>query len=582
MTTTLGISAFFHDSAACLVRDGRIIAAAQEERFSRIKHDAGFPESAIRYCFDAAKISPGDLDHVVFYEKPIRKFDRLMESFLATAPRSLRPFTTAMPSWIKGKLNLRKTLRRRLDQVAGDGRRYGGKIHFVDHHLAHAASAAWTCPWPNAAVLVCDAVGEWATTSLGWSDGQQIQLTHQLRYPHSLGLLYSAFTYFCGFTVNSGEYKLMGLAAYGTPKYAQTIESKLLNIASDGSFRLNQEFFGFVDSLKMTNQRFADVFDQTPRRADEPITDFHRDLAASIQKVTEDILLRTAKHLHRLHAADVLCIAGGVALNGKANGRLMVETPFRKIYVPPAPGDAGGAVGAALLIDRASVNDAAVGDRAISQYSMQNACLGPVYDSQQSSQELRKIGASFRSLTDDALIDEVARRLANGQVVGWMDGPMEFGPRAVGRRSILADPRGEDVRDRMNKAIKFREPFRPFAPVVLADRVSEYFQVSCDFESPWMSFIVPVKAAAGIAPAIIHADGTARVQTLTRDQNPKLYRLIQRFDRLTGCPMLVNTSFNVKDEPIVASPVDAYRCFRKSGMDCCVIQNHLLDKRESC
>ncbi len=577
MTAILGISAYFHDSAAALSVDGHIVAAAQQERFSRIKNDAEFPAEAISFCLDHAGIGLADLQAVAYYEKPLRKFDRLLETYVATAPHGFPSFAAAMPPWLTGKANLRKTLRRQLDRLAGDRARYPGVIHFVDHHLSHAAAAFYLSPFDDAAILTCDAVGEWTTTSLGVGNGRRIDLVRRMKFPHSLGLLYSAFTQYCGFEVNSGEYKLMGLAPFGRPEYLDLIKANLVRCFADGSFRLNLDHFDFATGFYMTGKKFHRLFGHPPRDPGSPIETFHRDVAASIQAATEEIMLGSVRHLHALTGKSSLCLSGGVALNCVANGRLQRESPFAEVDVPPAPGDAGGAVGAALILDR-TLNRHAPHRANRNRADWKLARLGPSFDRERVTQDLDQLRAEYECFAWPELCRLVARRLAKGQIVGWMQGAMEFGPRALGGRSILADPRGEGTQNRINSAIKFRESFRPFAPIVLADRVHEYFDVPRGYESPFMSFVVKRNDNASPVPAVTHVDGTSRIQTVDESDDRRLFELLKGFESETGCPMLVNTSFNVRDEPIVCSPRDAYACFLQTGLDALVIGDALIDK----
>jgi carbamoyltransferase len=587
MTAILGLSAFYHDSAAALLVDGRIVAAAQEERFSRIKHDARFPREAAAYCLAEGGLRTEDLDHVVFYEKPFLKFERLLETYLATAPAGFGSFRQAIPVWIHDKLRLPSRIREGLDG------RYRKRCLFVEHHESHAASAFFPSPFEEAAILTLDGVGEWATASSGTGRGNRIELARELRFPHSLGLLYSAFTAFAGFKVNSGEYKLMGLAPFGQPRYASLIFEKLMDLKPDGSFRLDMSYFNYEAGLTMTSRKFEDLFGGPARTAESEITDRECDLAASIQLVTETVMLRMAADLHERTGLADLCLAGGVALNCVANGRLLRESPFRKIWVQPAAGDAGGALGAALFAWHQVLDH---GRTPESPDSQGGSLLGPSYPGTEIERALLGKGAVYRRWTDEvALCEEVARLLADGRVVGWFQGRLEFGPRALGSRSILGDARDPRMQRVMNEKIKFRESFRPFAPVVLRNRCSEFFKWPEDRESPYMLFVAPVRswcgppAGSGLArirsvrsaiPAVTHLDGSARVQTVDPDRNPRLARLLEAFDRLTGCPVLVNTSFNVRGEPIVCAPSDAFACFMATGMDALVVGDCVLLKEE--
>ena len=589
MTAILGISAFYHDAAAALVVDGRIVAAAQEERFTRRKHDAAFPRHAVDFCLQAAGLTPDRLNHVVFYEKPLLKFERLLETYLAMAPAGLGSFFKAAPLWVHEKLQLTRVLNE------GLGGRYRRPYVFTEHHEAHAASAFFPSPFVEAALLTVDGVGEWATATLGTGRGHRIELTDELRFPHSLGLLYSAFTYFCGFKVNSGEYKLMGLAPYGTPRYADLILEKLIDLKPDGSFRLALEYFDYCAGLTMTSRRFDRMFGGPPRRPEAALTPRELDLAASVQVVTETILLRMARHLHAQTGLKNLCLAGGVALNCVANGRLLREGPFENIWVQPAAGDAGGALGAALfvwhqLLENPRTPGAPDGQR--------GSLLGPEFTDAEISTVLAAAGAVYERAGDEAtLCGQTAALLAAGKVVGWVQGRMEFGPRALGNRSILGDARNPGMQSAMNVKIKFRESFRPFAPVVLAERAAGYFELKPGEESPYMLIVAPVRpelrrptdpaSAAGVGrvreirsviPAVTHVDHSARIQTVDATRNPRLHRLLLSFEQQTGCPVLINTSFNVRSEPIVCTPADAYRCFMATDMDVLVVGDFILRK----
>ena len=589
----LGLSAFYHDSAACLIRDGEIVAAAQEERFTRKKHDHRFPESATAFCLREGGISPDHLDYIAFYDKPVLKFERLLQSYLAYAPKGLRSFLRAMPLWMHDKLWTR--------DLISKGCRSAAPIVFTEHHESHAASAFYPSPFKTAAILTIDGVGEWATSSYGRGQNHEIHLEAETHFPHSLGLLYSAFTYYTGFKVNSGEYKVMGLAPYGEPKYVPLILDKLVNLADDGSLRLNMEYFNYVDGLTMTNGAFSRLFGAPARQPETLLTQREMDLARSIQEVTELCMLKMARHVHARTGEKNLCLAGGVALNCVGNGRLLREGPFEKIWVQPAAGDAGGAVGAALsawhqYLDKPRDPDA---QRGTQSDAMKGSYLGPAFASDDVAVELEAAGAVYRRLKRCCLLREVSQRLADGQVVGWFQGRMEFGPRALGNRSILGDPRSPRLQSIMNLKIKFRESFRPFAPSVLCERVGDYFDLDC--ESPYMLLVAPVREELRISmsaeeqrlfgieklnvprstiPAVTHVDYSARVQSVRHDDNPLYYDLIKTFEGLTGCPVLVNTSFNVRGEPIVCAPADAYRCFMRTGIDCLVLEDCLLDKRE--
>lgn len=590
----LGISAFYHDSAAALVCAGDIVAAAQEERFSRKKHDARFPEQAIQYCLAQAGLSLRDIDDVVFYDKPFLKFERLLETYLAFSPAGFQSFLRAMPIWLKEKLYLKMILRKDLSKFLEGDEGAIPNLLFTEHHQSHAASAFYPSPFPRAAVLCMDGVGEWATTSVWMGDGKSLQPLWQLDFPHSLGLLYSAFTYFTGFKVNSGEYKLMGLAPYGEPKYRKSILENLLDLKEDGTFRMDMQYFNYPVGLTMTNDRFDKLFDGPPRKPDAPITGREMDIAASIQVVVEEIVLRLAKTVKRETESENLCLAGGVALNCVANGRLLKEKIFDQLWIQPASGDAGGAIGAALSAwyqYHGKPRQVGKGD------GMRGAYLGPAFSNEDVLQFLDETDAHYEKLDDEELFQTVAGILADGKIVGWFQGRMEFGPRALGGRSILGDPRNKTMQSVMNLKIKYRESFRPFAPSVLAGKISDYFQLGSS--SPYMLLVADVNSYLrhditeeehrlfGIdklnvvrskIPAVTHVDYSARVQTVHEETNPRYYRLIQAFEALTGCPVLVNTSFNVRGEPIVCTPEDAHRCFMRTEMDYLVIENCLLDK----
>jgi carbamoyltransferase len=591
MTAILGISAFYHDAAAALVVDGRIVAAAQEERFTRRKHDAGFPRHAVEYCLHTAGLTAAQLDHVVFYEKPLLKFERLLETYLAFAPVGITSFFQAAPQWVHEKLQLARVMNE------GLGGEYRRPYVFTEHHEAHAASAFFPSPFEEAALLTIDGVGEWATASLGTGRGNRIELSHEMRFPHSLGLLYSAFTYFCGFKVNSGEYKLMGLAPYGTPRFANLILDHLVELKPDGSFRLALDYFDYCTGLTMTSAKFDRLFGGPPRRPEAAFTSRELDLAASIQQVTETILLRMVRQLHAQTGMKNLCLAGGVALNCVGNGRLLREGPFERIWIQPAAGDAGGALGAALFVWHQLLENPR---RPGLPDGQQGSLLGPDCGTDEIKTVLTEQHAVYQRAADEAaLCAETARLIAAGKVVGWVQGRMEYGPRALGNRSILGDARNPGMQFTMNLKIKFRESFRPFAPVVLADRVTDYFEVPAGTESPYMLIVAPVQsaqrrlveetAAAGVArvhevrstiPAVTHVDYSARIQTVDEIRNPRLHRLMQAFHRQTGCPVMINTSFNVRGEPIVCTPADAYRCFMATDMDALVIGDFILLKEQ--
>ena len=593
MPAILGLSAFYHDSAAALVVDGRIVAAAQEERFSRHKHDASFPREAISYCLNEGGMKPRQLDVVVFYDKPLAKLDRLLESYLAYAPRGFRSFAAAMPQWLHQKLRLIPIIRK------GLGGSYRGPLLFTEHHEAHAASAFFPSPFDEAAILTLDGVGEWATSCYGVGQGNRIELWEELRFPHSLGLLYAAFTAYAGFRVNSGEYKLMGLAPYGRPVYKEQILENLLDLKADGSFRLNQDYFRYCHGLTMTSRRFERLMGGTPRRPEDPLRQRDMDLAASIQAVTEDVVLRMGAHVFERTGRANLVLAGGVALNCVANGKLLREGPFRNIWVQPAAGDAGGALGAAMFAWHQLLGQPRIAQR---QDQQQGSFLGPCFSDEEVALLLRQVEAISRRFVDeDELLDAVAELLAGGRAVGWFHGRMEFGPRALGARSILADPRDPGMHSRLNRKIKFRESFRPFAPCVLEEYAHEYFDVPHGIESPYMSFTAPVSRSQRMRPkpdeeellgldkllvsrshipAVTHVDGSARLQTVSAARHGRFYRLLRRFYERTGCPVLVNTSFNVRGEPIVCQPSEAYRCFLNTGLDALVLEDHLLLQHE--
>jgi carbamoyltransferase len=592
----LGISAYYHDSAAALMRDGQLVAAAQEERFSRKKHDPRFPRQAIRYCLEANGLEVEDLDRIVFYDKPLVKFERLLETYLNYAPHGVRSFLAAMPVWLKEKVYLKTTLRKELAELGSCKTKELPPLLFAEHHQSHAASAFYFSPFERAAVLCLDGVGEWATTSAWIGNGASLDPLWEIQFPHSLGLLYSAFTYFTGFKVNSGEYKLMGLAPYGRPKYVDVIFSNLLDLKEDGTFRLNMEYFNYCTGLTMTNGRFAELFGGPRRGAESELTQREMDIAASIQAVTEEVVLRLARTLQRETGERYLCLAGGVALNCVANGRILRESPFEDISIQPAAGDAGGAVGAAAvawhLYDRKP--------RYVNGHDpMNGSYLGPSFSADQIRRELEAQGAVYVKLPDDELFEYVAELLEREQVIGWFQGRMEFGPRALGARSIIGDARSAKMQSVMNLKIKYRESFRPFAPSVLAERVSDYFEL--DGASPYMLLVAPLKEERRISmsesdealfgidklkvarselPAVTHVDYSARVQTVHEDTNPRYYKLLKAFEGKTGCPVLVNTSFNVRGEPIVCKPEDAYRCFMRTEMDYLVMEDFVLDKRE--
>ncbi len=636
----LGISAYYHDSAAALIRDGEIIAAAQEERFSRKKHDARFPKNAIAYCLKEANIELREVDRIVFYDKPLVKFERLLETYLAYAPQGFGSFLTAMPIWLKEKLYLKTMLKRDLAEIANCKTNKLPSLLFTEHHQSHAASAFFPSPFQKAAVLCLDGVGEWATTSVWLGDGNQLTPQWEIDFPHSLGLLYSAFTYYTGFKVNSGEYKLMGLAPYGEPKYVDKILTHLMDLKDDGTFRLNMDYFNYTVGLTMTNKKFDELFEGPPRQGEGQLTQREMDIAASIQVVTEEVVLRLCRTVKKELDVDYLCLAGGVALNCVANGRLLRENIFKDIWIQPAAGDAGGALGAALAIwyqyceqtrtvgdellavnnikpERTEVlttNEERTEVLATSQAvatvaksvahltchdKMRGSYLGPRFTDAEILEYLDAVKASYHRLDDAELMPQLAEILAQGNVVGWFQGRMEFGPRALGGRSIIGDPRNAKMQSVMNLKIKYRESFRPFAPSILAERVADYFEI--DHSSPYMLLVAPVKASLRIPmtpeqeqlfgidklniprseiPSVTHVDYSARIQTVHKETNPRYYDLISHFERRSGCSILVNTSFNVRGEPIVCTPEDAYRCFMRTEMDYLVLENFLIPKSE--
>lgn len=596
MTAILGISAFYHDSAAALVVDGQVIAAAQEERFTRKKHDPVFPVRAVQYCLKEANLRPDQLDYIAFYDKPLTKFERLLETYLAFAPKGFRSFCMAMPLWLKDKLYLRRAI---MNGLPGPTQ---ARLLFMDHHDSHAASAFFPSPYGEAAILTLDGVGEWTTTAAGVGVGNRIELTHQLQFPHSLGLLYSAFTYYCGFRVNSGEYKLMGLAPYGKPIYADLIYKNLIDLKADGSFWLDMQYFNYCQGLTMTNDRFHALFGGPPRQPESNLEQKHMDVAASIQAVTEEIVMRLGRDLHQRTGMKNLVLAGGVALNCVANGRLLTDGPFESIWIQPAAGDAGGALGAALFTWHQLLEKPRSPHGRDAQFG---SFLGPNFDYEVES-FLTRNGIQHQRFSDESeLVEHVSELLEHEKVVGWFQGRMEFGPRALGARSIIGDPRSPKMQATMNLKIKFRESFRPFAPIVLQEYAHEWFDMPPGQESPYMLLVFPVRSERRLAtpieqqkvmendpdlrrrlnivrstiPAVTHVDYSARVQTVDRERNPRLYQLMQAFHRRTGCPVLVNTSFNVRGEPIVCTPEDAYRCFLATEMDVLVLGEFVLSKQ---
>jgi carbamoyltransferase len=592
----LGISAFYHDSAAALVEDGGIIAAAQEERFTRKKFDARFPKHAIAYCLSEASVTLDGIDHVAFFEKPFIKFERLLETYLARSPTGFASFRRAMPLWIKEKLFQKSILLKELAPFAPSGK-LDEKLLFADHHQSHAAAAFFPSPFEEAVILTLDGVGEWTTASVSIGRGNTIETVREIRWPHSLGLLYSAFTYYTGFRVNSGEYKVMGLAPYGTPIYADLILKHLVNVAEDGSFWMDQSYFDYATGLTMTNKKFERLFGGPPRRVESPLTQRDMDLAASVQAVTEDIMLRITREIARKYAMENLCLAGGVALNCVANGKILRDEKFKRIWIQPAAGDAGSSAGAALAVYHQHLG--AERKRTGEQDGMKGGFLGPSYFQSEIEKRLAALGAKFDVLADDELLQGTVDALDAGHAVGWFQGRMEFGPRALGNRSILGDPRKPEMQKQLNLKIKYRESFRPFAPSVLAEDLSDYFELDC--ESPYMTFVADVRTDRrrkmtsaeeklfGIdklniprsdIPAVTHVDYSARIQTVHKETNPRYHALLEAFKRRTGCSVLVNTSFNVRGEPIVCTPEDAFRCFMGTAMELLVVGNCMLHKQE--
>ncbi len=594
-TSILGISAFYHDSAAALLIDGRIVAAAQEERFTRKKYDHRFPVNAVDYCLSEAGITPADLDFVGFYDKPLAKLDRMVETYTAFAPYSFGSWMKSLPLWLKLKLHLPREIDRGLRN------QYRGRYVFADHHESHAASAFFPSPFEEAAILTLDGVGEWTTTTLGFGQGNRVRLTREIRFPHSLGLLYSAFTYYTGFKVNSGEYKVMGLAPYGEPRFKQLIMDHLIHVKDDGSFWMDMSYFNYCQGMTMTSEKFHRLFGSPPRNPESFLTQREMDLAASIQAVCEDVMLKCAFHAHKLTKSRNLVMSGGVALNCVGNGKILREGPFENIWIQPAAGDAGSALGVAYLIWHHVLSH----PRVVSGTDQQRgSLLGPAYDDGETKQFLESIGAQYRSFSNEGeLLNAVAELLVGEKVVGWVHGRMEFGPRALGARSILGDPRSTSMQATMNLKVKFRESFRPFAPVVVRERVQDYFAL--DSESPYMLIVAPVlekhrralnedekqrfadpdlrkrlNVPRSSIPAVTHVDYSARIETVDEERHGRFYRLLKKFEQKTGCPVLVNTSFNIRGEPIVCSPQDAYRCFLGTNMDALVIGNHLLLKEE--
>ena len=595
MTAILGISAFYHDSASALIIDGEIIAAAQEERFTRKKHDPSYPTNAINYCLSEAGLTLAQIDYIVFYDKPFLKFERLLETYVALAPKGFQSFRISMPIWLREKLFLKDMLIKEIKKV--DKSFNADKMMFSEHHFSHAASAFYASPFEEAVVITLDGVGEWATTTVAIGKGHELNVVKEIHFPHSLGLLYSAFTYYTGFRVNSGEYKVMGLAPYGEPKYKDLILDKLIDLKEDGSFRLDQSYFNYATGLTMVNQKFADLFGKPIRKPDtDKLTQFHMDIAASVQAVTEEVVITMTRSLAKEYNILNLCLAGGVALNCVANGKILRDRAFKDIWIQPASGDAGGALGAALALHHKELNQ----PRVINPNdAMQGSYLGPVYEQDSIENELSTCGAKFESVTEDEMIEQTAQALAEGKALGWFQGRMEFGPRSLGGRSILGDPRSEKMQKTLNLKVKYRESFRPFAPSVLREDVSEWFEA--DYDSPYMLMVDDVKKDKRIGmtkeeeslfgidklnikrssiPAITHVDYSARIQTVHKETNPKYHALITKFKAKTGCSVLVNTSFNVRGEPIVCSPEDAFKCFMGTELDLLVVGNCLLRKEQ--
>ena len=595
MTSILGISAFYHDSAACILKNGEIIAAAQEERFTRKKHDPSYPENAIQFVLDYANLKLSEVDQIVFFEKPFLKFERLLETYVAFAPKGFISFSKAMPLWIKEKLFQKNLL---FNKLKKHDKNYisDENIYFSDHHLSHAASAFFPSPFDKAIILTADGVGEWATTTVAIGDGNNLEIKKEIHFPHSLGLLYSAFTYYTGFKVNSGEYKLMGLAPYGNPIYEDKIK-KLIDVKNDGTFRLDQKYFNYATGLTMTNKNFHDLFGQKPRNPKiQKITQFHMDIAASIQKVTEEIMIKLSKAIREEYKINNLCLAGGVALNCVANGKILKEKIFDNIWIQPAAGDAGGSLGAALAlwhIDQGNERKINVDD------NMKGSYLGGEYSQDQIEKELLSLGAKFKTLSYQELIDKTSEYISNEKAVGWFQGRIEFGPRALGGRSILGDPRSENMQKNLNLKVKYRESFRPFAPSVLSEDLTDWFDI--DNDSPYMLLVANINSQKkiemndeqkklfgieklnikrSIIPAVTHVDYSARIQTVNKKTNKRYYDLISKFKEKTGCPVIVNTSFNVRGEPIVNSPTDAFNCFMGTELDYLVIGNSILDKND--
>ena len=595
MTAILGISAFYHDSAAALIIDGEIIAAAQEERFTRKKHDPSYPVNAINYCLSEAVLSLEQIDYIAFYDKPFLKFERLLETYVALAPKGLQSFRMAMPIWLREKLFLKDMLIKEIKKSDKDFD--AEKLMFGEHHFSHAASAFYASPFEEAVVLTLDGVGEWATTTVAIGKGHELNIVKEIHFPHSLGLLYSAFTYYTGFRVNSGEYKVMGLAPYGKPKYKNLILDKLIDLKDDGSFRLDQSYFNYATGLTMVNQKFSDLFGEPVRKPDtDKLTQFHMDIAASVQAVTEEVVLTMTRSLAKEYSIPNLCMAGGVALNCVANGKILRDKAFKDIWIQPASGDAGGALGSALAVWHKELNNPRVVNP---NDAMQGSYLGPSYEQASIKKELTRCGATFDTVNEDEMIEQTAQALADGKAVGWFQDRMEFGPRSLGGRSILGDPRSEKMQKTLNLKVKYRESFRPFAPSVLREDVSDWFEV--DYDSPYMLLVDDVKKDKRIQmtkeektlfgidklnikrsniPAVTHVDYSARIQTVHKQTNPKYHALITKFKEKTGCPVVVNTSFNVRGEPIVCTPEDAFKCFMGTELDMLVVGNCIVKKEQ--
>ena len=596
MTSILGLSAFYHDSAAALIKDGKIIAAAQEERFSRKKHDSSYPFHSVEYVLIEGSLKLSEIDYIVFYEKPFLKFERLLETYVAFAPKGFKSFSVSMPLWLKEKLFQKKMLFNQL-RSHDENFRDINKIYFSEHHLSHAASAFYPSPFKDSAILTLDGVGEWATTTVAKGNGQDLEMLKEIHFPHSIGLLYSAFTYYTGFKVLSGEYKVMGLAPYGEPKYKKLIFDKLIDLKDDGTFRLNMEYFDYATGLKMTNEKFSKLFGQPVRNSQKDLlTQFHMDIASSIQSVTEEIVLRLAKSIAKEHNSKNLCMAGGVALNCVANGKIFKENIFEKIWIQPAASDAGGALGAALALWYKELNNERFYPL---KDEMQGSYLGPSFSDNEIERSLTSLGATYEKFSEDNLLEITAQELSKEKTIGWFQGRMEFGPRALGARSIIADPRSDKMQKILNLKVKFRESFRPFAPSIIREDLSKWFELDCD--SPYMLLVADVnksirrnmtneeKKLFGIKklnikrsdiPAVTHVDYSARIQTVHKETNPKYYKLLQNFKKITNCPIIVNTSFNVRGEPIVCTVQDAYRCFMGTDLDMLVCENFILYKEQ--